>query len=241
MFIFIDESGDLGTNRGITYFVIGMVFHYGKDMSAIKHVINVHNKHLWDNGWPKNKEIKATNLYNYKKPEYGIDKSKLKTNPRYDLQNIYKEINKLDLKAGFLIHVPSNQGSALKCLHKEKIYNYLSKALYTECFSFLKDPMNIFVDQRNITLVRKQKNVKLNLQRLNLDYIGYIRNEISFQFGQKRGIDPEIEISFEKSEQNKGIQIADYLIWAVRKKYEGNSYWYDLLGGIAKIEKKDNF
>jgi hypothetical protein len=71
--------------------------------------------------------------------------------------------------------------------------------------------------------------------------MGYIRNEISFQFANKRGIDPTIDISFEKSEQNRGIQIADYLIWAVRKKYEGKSLWYDLLGGIAKIEKKDNF
>jgi hypothetical protein len=241
MYIFVDESGDLGTEKGTKYFVIGMVFYYGKDMSPINRVINVQNEHLWNNGWPKDAEIKATNLYNYMSPRYDINRSKLQTNPRSNLRKIYKEINNLNLKAGFLIHVPSNQGPGLRCLHKERIYNYLSKVLYTECFSFLNSPMNIFVDQRNITLVRKQKNVNLNIQRLNLDYIGYIRNEISFQYGEKKRINPTIEISFEKSEQNKGIQIADYLIWAVRKKYEGKSQWYDLLGGIEMIEKKDNF
>ncbi len=241
MYIFIDESGDLGPYKGSQYFIIGMVFYYEKDLSQINRVINIHNKYLWNNGWPKDSEIKATNLYNYKSSRYDINRSKLKTSPRNNLKKIYEEINKLNLKTGFLIHQPSNQGPMLRYLHKEKIYNYLSKVLYTECFSFLRNPMNIFVDQRNITLVRKQKNVNLNIQRLNLDYIGYIRNEISFQFAEKRRIAATIEISFEKSEYNKGIQIADYLIWAIRKKYEGRSYWYDLLGGIEKIEKKDNF
>lgn len=147
----------------------------------------------------------------------------------------------MNIKAGFLIHEPSNQGLGLKCLHKEKIYNFLSKALYAECFSFLRDTMNIYVDQRNITLVKKQKYANLNTQRLNLDYMGYIKNELSFQFGHKRRIDPTIEISFDDSKRIKGIQIADYLTWAVRKKYEGNSFWYNLLGRIEKIEKKDNF
>lgn len=241
MFIFIDESGDLGTKKGTKYFVIGMVCYYGSDISSINQVINAKNQYLWNNGWPKDAEIKATNLYNYKSKKYNINRSKLKTSPRIVLKEIYDEINKLNLKAGFLIHVPANQGSALKCLHKEKIYNFLSKVLYTKCFSFLRDSMNIFVDQRNIALVRKQKKVNLSIQRLNLDYIGYIRNEISFLFATKKKIDPTIEISFEKSEQNKGIQIADYLIWAIRKKYEGNSYWYNLLGRIEKIETKDNF
>ncbi len=241
MYIFVDESGDLEPSKGTTYFVIGMVFYYGENMSPINRVINAHNKYLWDNGWPKDAEIKATNLYNCKSSRYDINRSKLKTSPRNNLKKIYEEINKLNLKAGFLIHQPSNQGPMLRYLHKEKIYNYLSKVLYTECFSFLRNPMNIFVDQRNITLVRKQKNVNLNIQRLNLDYIGYIRNEISFQFAEKRRIAATIEISFEKSEYNRGIQIADYLIWAIRKKYEGRSYWYDLLGGIEKIEKRDNF
>lgn len=241
MYIFIDESGDLEPNKGTQYFVIGMVFYYKSDLSQINRVINVHNRYLWGNGWPKAIEIKAANLYNYKNPKYGIDTSNLKINPRHHLRNIYKDINTLDIKAGFLIHEPSNQGPVLKCLHKEKIYNFLSKNLYIECFNYLRDPMTIYIDQRNITLVRKQKDVSLSTQRLNLDYIGYIRNELSFQFGYRKRVDPKIEIYFEDSKQIKGIQIADYLSWAVRKRYEGKSFWYDLLGRIEKIEKKDNF
>ncbi len=216
-------------------------FFYGNDTWKIDQPIRDHNRHLLNNGWPKNCEIKATNLYNYETPDYKINIEKLKTNPRYDLQKIYKQINRLNIKAGFLIHKPSNQRAGLRCLHKEKIYNFLSKVLYTECFSFLRSTMNIYVDQRNIALVRKQRKVHLNIQRLNLDYIGYIRNELSFQLGSRKRIDPMIEISFEDSKRIKGIQIADYLVWAVKKKYEGNGFWYNLLEGIEKIEKKDNF
>lgn len=241
MYIFIDESGDLEPDKRTPYFIIGMVFYYGKDLSPINRVINIHNRYLWSNGWPKDTEIKATNLYNYKNPKYKVNLTNLKLNPRLYLQQVYKDINKLDTKAGFLIHEPSSQGPILKCLHKEKIYNFLSKNLYIGCFSFLRDTMNIYVDQRNITLVKKQKYVDLSVQRLNLDYIGYIRNELSFQFSVRRRIDPMIEISFENSKRVKGLQIADYLTWAVRKKYEGRSFWYDLLERIEKIEKKDNF
>lgn len=239
MYIFIDESGDLG--KGSKFFVIGMVFYYEKDLGNINKVINIHNRYLWSNGWPKDAEIKASNLYNYKNPAYKIDTTNLKINPKVYLQGIYKDINKLDIKAGFLIHEPCNQGPILKCLHKEKVYNFLSKSLYTECFSYLRDTMDIYIDQRSITLVKKQKNVDLGVHRLNLDYIGYIRNELSFQFCTKRRIDPIIDIAFEDSKRIKGLQVVDYLTWAIRKKYEGRSFWYDLVGRIEKIEKVDNF
>ena len=241
MYIFIDESGDLEPNKGTSYFVIGMVCYYGKDLSPINRAINAHNRYLWDNGWPKTSEIKATNLYNYKNPKYKVNATNLTINPKLYLQQVYRALNKLDLKAGFLIHEPSKQGPILKCLHKEKIYNFLSKGLYKKCFSLLRDTMDIYVDQRNTTLVRKQKYVDLNIQRLNLDYIGYIRNELSFQFSSTRRIDPTIEIHFEDSKRVKGLQIVDYLTWAVAKKYEGRTFWYDLLGRIEKIEERDNF
>jgi len=76
---------------------------------------------------------------------------------------------------------------------------------------------------------------------LNLDYIGYIKNELSFQFASRRRIEPVINIYFENSRRVKGLQIADYLTWAVRKKYEGRPFWYNLLGRTEKVEKKDNF
>jgi len=241
MYIFIDESGDLEPFKGTQYFIIGAVFYYGKDMSEANAIINKHNRYLWANGWPKDKEIKATNLYNYNNPQYGIDLRNLKINPRLYLQEILKDINKLNIKAGFLINEPSKQGPVLKCLHKEKIYNFLSKNLYIDCFEFLRDTMYIYVDQRNITLVKKQKSVDLSLHRLNLDYIGYIRNELSFQFSYQRRIDPSIEIYFEDSKRIKGLQLIDYLNWAVKKKYEGRNYWYNLLSRIEKREKQDNF
>lgn len=241
MDIFVDESGDMEPHKGSQFFVIGMVFSYKKNLTTINTQINSHYRHLWDNGWPKNAEIKATNLFNYKRPSYKIDIGNLKVNPRRCLQNIYSDINNLEIKAGFIIHNPSNQGPMLKYLHKEKIYNFLSKQLYVECFAFLRNPMNIHVDQRNITLVKKEKRVHRDIQKLNLDYIGYIRHELSFLFSQRRRIDPDIEISFENSKTNKGIQIADYLSWAVRRKYEGDSSWYNLFDKIERVEKEDNF
>ena len=241
MFIFVDESGDLGTTGGTKYFIIGMVFYYEKSVSEIDKVINVHNKYMWVHGWPRASEIKATNLYNYRNPEYKIDCSKLTVNPKLYLQEIYRDINKMNIKAGFIIHEPSKQGPILRCLHKEKAYNFLSKNLYLECFSFLGDTMEICVDQRNIALIKKQKNVDLSTQGLNLDYIGYIKTELAFQFASKRQIQPAVNICFENSKRIRGLQVADYLVWAIRKKFEGKLYWYNLLERIEKIEKIDNF
>lgn len=241
MFIFIDESGDLGPGKGTTHFVISAVFYYENNFGAINKVIKIHNRHLWSNGWPKRLEIKATHLFNYKIQLTHSEKSNLTTNPRKCLQQVYREINKLNIKAGFLIHDPGKQGPMLRCMHKEKIYNYLSKILYTECFRFLRDTMRIYVDQRNITLVKKQKYVRLSTQRLNLAYLGYIGNELTFLFSSQKHIQPVVDITFEESKTIKGLQVVDYLAWAVRKKYEGKSYWYNLFGRIERIEKKDNF
>jgi hypothetical protein len=36
------------------------------------------------------------------------------------------------------------------------------------------------------------------------------------------------------------LQVADYLAWAIRKKYEGKCYWANLLKNINTIEKEDN-
>ncbi len=241
MYIFIDESGDLEPGKGTPYFVIGMICYYGKTPEAINTVMKKHNRYLWEQGWPREVEIKATNLYNYDRPKYDIDRSKLRINARAYLPQIYSDINKLDIKVGFLIHKPANQTANFRCLHKEMIYNYLSKKIYLGCFGFLRDTMDIYVDQRNITLVKKQKSVKLTEQRLNLDYIGYIRHELTFQFASRRSIQPLIDISFENSRRVKGLQVADYMAWAIRKKYEGNSSWCDLLTRIERIEIKDNF
>jgi len=240
LFIFIDECGDLGV-KGSKYFIIGMLFYYGKDPCILNQVVNKHNKHLWSNGWPKDAEIKATNLYNYKEPKYQIDCSKLTLSPRAYLQNIYKDINSLDIKAAFIIHDPINQGRIMSNLHAEKKYNYLSKILYGKAINELESPLEIFVDQRNITLVKKQTHADLTIQRLNLDYRGYITNELSFQFAQFRKSPPEIDIFFEKSQNIKGLQIIDYLTWAIAKKYEGRNFWNNLTLDISKIEHKDNF
>lgn len=242
MFIIIDESGDLEPGKGTEYFVICMVLYYKKNLSEINKIIGFHNNYLWNNGWPKNCEIKATNLYNYKRIKKEHDFSNLKINPRLCLRDIYKDINdKLDIKSGFIIHKPANQGPNFRCLHKEKIYNYLSKNLYNECFEYLEDNMDIFADQRNITLVSKRKAVNLTVQRLNLDYIGYIQHELTYQFAFNKNISPKINITFENSKRLKSLQVADYLAWEFRKKYEGKPCWYNLLSKIEKVEIKDNF
>lgn len=239
MFIFIDESGDMEAYKGTKFFVIAAIFNYKNNSVHIDQLINRHNKHLWNNGWPKILEIKAHHLYNYK--EYIDDISALKINPKIHLQTIYRDINSLDIKIGLLINETAKQGFLLRNLHKEKIYNFLSKQLYHACHNFLENPLHITVDQRNITLVKQQKTVNLSSQRLNLDYIGYITTELSLLFAGQDKRQPRIEISFNDSKKVRGLQIADYVAWACRKKYDGRPHWYDLLGNIEKVEKGDNF
>jgi len=241
MYIFIDESGDLGENKKNDFFIIGMIFC--KDSSIrniINRIIGKHNNYLWNNGWPRNVEIKATNLFNYKCIRQ-IRNSNIKINPKLYLHKIFRDINEIDIKAGFIIHKPKNQGPLFKCLQKEKIYNFLSKNLYINCFKYLEAPLFICVDQRNITLVKKQKMIDQTVQKLNLSYMGYIENELTYQFATWHNIQPRIEIEFRDSKRVKGLQVADYLSWAIRKKYEGKPFWAKLFSKIEKIENIDNF
>jgi hypothetical protein len=241
MHVFIDESGDLGANDIHEYFVLGMIFCENNSIvKTLNQVIKKHNYFLWKNGWPKNVEIKANHLFNYKViPE--VKNSNIKINPKLYLQTIYRDINQLNIKAGFIIHKPENQGIEFKCLNKEKIYNFLSKKLYIACFRNLISPLFITVDQRNTTLVKKDKMIDRNIQRLNLSYQGYIENELTYQFATWHYIQPEIEIEFGDSKRIKGLQVVDYLSWAIRKKYEGKSYWANLINNIERIEEIDNF
>jgi hypothetical protein len=240
LYIFIDESGDLGNNKIHEYFVIAMVFCKDKAIvDKLNRTIKRHNHYLWNNGWPRNVEIKANHIFNYKTISE-IKTKKLAFNPKLYLQKIYRDFNQLDIKAGFIIHKPGNEGKGFKCLHKEKIYNFLSKNLYIECFRYLESPLFITVDQRNTTLVKKEKLVDRNVQRLNLSYQGYIENELTYQFAIWRYIQPEIEIEFCNSKRVLGLQVADYLAWAIRKKYEGTCYWANLFRNINTIEKEDN-
>ena len=51
MFIFIDESGDLGQFKGTQHFIIGMLFYYyKKELSQINRLLKFHNNYLWKNG-----------------------------------------------------------------------------------------------------------------------------------------------------------------------------------------------
>lgn len=241
MYIFIDESGDLGDNKTHGYFIIGMVFCKNQSIvDRLSRIIKKNNHYLWENGWPKGVEIKANHLFNYK-VESKLKNCNITINPKLYLQKIYRDINQIDIKAGFIIHKPENQGREFKCLHKEKMYNFLSKKLYIACFRYLKSPLFITVDQRNTTLVKKDKVINRNVQRLNLSYKGYIENELTYQFANWHYIQPKIEIEFGDSKLVKGLQVADYLSWAIRKKYEGKCYWANLINKIDIIEEIDNF
>jgi len=241
MYIFIDESGDLGENKAHKFFIIGMIFCKNLHIvEKLNQIIKKHNNFLWNNGWPRDVEIKAYTLFNYKSIPKIIN-SNIAISPKKYLNEIYRDINKIDIKAGFIIHKPENQGEAFKCLRKEKIYNFLSKKLFIACFKYLESPLFINVDQRTTTLIKKEKMIDKNEQRLNLSYIGYIENELTYQFATWHYIQPEIEIEFRNSKRVKGLQAVDYLSWAIRKKHEGKCFWANLISGIEKIEEVDNF
>ena len=110
-------------------------------------------------------EIKANHLFNYK-VELRLKNSIIIINPKLHFHKIYRDINQIGIKAGFIIHKPKNQCIGFKCLHKEKIYNFLSKKLYISCFLYLTSPLFITVDQKNTTLVKKDKMINRNVQNI---------------------------------------------------------------------------
>ncbi|NNM60498.1 MAG: DUF3800 domain-containing protein [Legionellales bacterium] len=205
LYLFLDESGDLGfdwTKKGTTpYFIITLLVCY--DENTVKKIKSAVQKTL------KNK-------VNHKKNKTRI------------MQELKGGSIELPIKKYFFMHLPAEGwGIYAITLDKRNIYPHLqSKAgkqkLYNFLSKFLISKINIPETLKSISLVmdRCKKIDDIN------DCNNYLRNEI---FRILPSIKTVFDVTHEMSHKNHLLQAADLFCWGIfRKMMQNDSSWYEV-------------
>lgn len=228
--IFVDESGDLGFGVGTDYFVIAFISpESGKQLN--KEIKNF-NAHLIKNGWNRNIEIKATSIWYAPKNPMITDAYKYKQQPHVPLEHILGRLGQLDCRIEFVLVKLDTVSDGLKTAPSAILYNHFS-------WQLLKGPLcyypavELFVDRRN----REYHNL--------LKYDGYLEGKVGIERAEKGKPVIDLQICHYhadsakefKAEQRarvefgiRGLQAADFVCWAIKRKFENNDdKWYSLI------------
>lgn len=227
----MDESGSLGFSSGGTqYFILALISpDSGKRLNkCIKNI----NAHLIGQGWNPDVEIKASNLWHSPRHEQIPATYKYKDDPSVPMERILRDIAKVDGYIEFAVIKLDTVSVSLKSSPYGILYNYFSWLL-------LKGPLcyfpavGLFVDRRN----RENHNL--------LKFDGYVEGK-TVEARSAKGKPPlKLRICHyhaksaqeHKAEERaqvefgiRGIEAADFICWAIKRKYEdGNDRWYSLI------------
>jgi Protein of unknown function (DUF3800) len=228
--IFVDESGDLGFGVGIDYFVLAFISPES-GMQLNKKIKNF-NAHLIKNGWNRNLEIKATNIWYSPKNQDLTPAYKYKHRPHVPLEYVFNSICQLDCYIEYVLVKLDTVSDGLKSAPSSILYNHFS-------WQLLKGPLcyfpsvELFVDRRN----REYHNL--------LKYDGYLEVKAGLERAEKGKPVINLQICHYhsgsakefKAEQRayvefgiRGLEAADFVCWAIKRKFEnGDSKWYSLI------------
>jgi Protein of unknown function (DUF3800) len=238
MHIFMDESGSIGFSSGGTaYFVLAYIApDSGKHLNKC---IKNFNAHLIGNGWNKNEEIKATKLWGAFHNEEIPNSYKYKNNSTLPMTRIFTDLKALPGQLGYAVvqlnNVPETHRKISNCI----LYNDFAWQLLREplCCS---DMVQLCVDRKNPEYHDQSK------------FNGHIESHIAFERasrsmgplglgithlhhksadGKTSGERAQIEFAI------RGVEAADFISWAVKRKYENNDErWYSILE--SRLERK---
>jgi hypothetical protein len=202
MFIFLDESGDLGfdwSKQGTSlYFTVTILICDDKRVTdkiskAVKRTLRTKINHK--NSKRSKKELKGSGTtlaikeyFNTKLPDEGWKIYSVTLNKK----NVYQ-------------HLQTKQG-------KKKLYNFLASFLI-EKVSFKKlqgDSVNFVVDR-----CKNKSEIK--------DFNGYIENQLEARLP----LDTRLYITHESSEDNLCLQAVDLFCWGIALKCTGDRKWYN--------------
>ncbi|MGD9649390.1 MAG: DUF3800 domain-containing protein [Dongiaceae bacterium] len=213
MFIFLDESGDLGfdfTKPGTsTFFTITLlVCDNQKCFQAVKKAINRALKKI--NRKRRNKkicELKGTST------DLTIKSYFLSKMPKSGWKLYSITANKKQVYS----HLQTKKG-------KKKLYNYLTKELLE------------FLDEHD----RKAKSVNFIVDSCKdgadrKDFNAYIKANLENAFP----LETAVHISHENSQENTGLQAVDLFCWGIQHKESGlNPEWYNKFSANIAKERR---
>lgn len=214
MFVFLDESGDLGFNwskKGTSkYFTVTVLIC--KDKKATDKVRQAIKKTLRNKINNKNtkrisKELKGTGT------TIEIKKYFYKNLPDDELSIYSVTLNKERVEE----HLKTKDG-------KKKLYNFLAN------FIIKKTPLHK-ADNTNVNLVLDKCKNKAEIK----DFNQYIENQLEANLP----LDTRLNITHESSEENLCLQAVDLFCWGIYRKYTYNDKeWYDCFKEKIKYDKK---
>jgi hypothetical protein len=235
--IFMDESGSIGFSSGGTaYFVLAYVApESGKKLN--KCIRNI-NAHLITNGWNKEIEIKATKVWGARSNVDIGSTYKYKDTPEIPMTRILSDIIALPGKFGYAIvelgNVPAPHRKISNCI----LYNDFAWNLLREPLCWF-DHVQLCVDRRNPEYHDQSKfdwhiesriafeRAARNMGPLQLGIAHHHHKSSEGLTGPQRA-----QLEFEI----RGVEAADFLCWAVKRKYENNEdRWHSIIE--KKLEK----
>jgi hypothetical protein len=212
MFIYLDESGDLG-------------FDFQKRKTTKTFVITLLICSTESSRREFAKAVKRTlkNKLNRKKKKTRIISELKGTDTtigvkKYFFRNI--KSNRWAIYSLVLNKVRVEPHLRTK-IGKKKLYNFLSRVLL--------ENLNLSKVQRNVELVvdrcKNKKEVK--------DFNQYLINQLEALLP----LNTDLNISHLTSQESTGLQAVDLFSWGIFRKYEnGDSEWYDIYGHKIKFE-----
>jgi len=228
--VFMDESGDLGQGVGSAYLVLAFLSpESGKNLN--KQIKNF-NAHLVRSGWNKVLEIKASNLWYAPKNAALSDEFRYKKDPTEPMRNVLTAIAKLDGYIEYVCVKLDTLSPGLRSAPEGIVYNHFA-------WQLLKGPLcyfpavELFADRRN------RETHKL------LKFDGYLEVKTGIERAEKGKPPINLQIhhyhwksaeEFRAEERAtvefgvRGIEAADFVCWAIKRKFENrDERWYSLI------------
>ena len=227
--IFMDESGDISfsPDSDSKYFTITCLTIGEAIKNKIKDAMRHKKKKLYKLGWPRNVEIKATNLHGMKHDWRIPQDVKDAINGDDYIVKILESIKyscqpRID-------HITINKGrirrASLRRAEYGIAYNYFSWELLR--------PM--LIDFKNCKLIVDPKNKERHSKR---HFEGYIETEVlKLMMGSRLAISFGIEQP--DSHTNLGLQAVDFFSWSINRYVTGKgSQFYNIFKDLIVIGRR---
>jgi uncharacterized protein DUF3800 len=235
----MDESGDLGFGVGSKYFVLAFIdTAAGK---ALNKAVKNFNAHLINNGWNRDIEIKATNLWHSPKNELLTAKYRYKKDSTVPIETVLRAIAQTTCRIGFVVIKLENVYDRLKEVDCSILYNYFSWILLQYPLCSPEHDVSLYVDRRN----REQHNL--------LKFDGYVEAKVGIERAERNH--PPLTLQIQHLHANsatefsgeqrariefgiRGLQAADFVCWAIKRQFEDNELrWIKLLNDKISLRK----
>lgn len=206
--LYLDESGELGTKAGSSdYFQIAII---STDVpKSLKNRMRKEKDRLYKRGWPRDLEIKGTNLFqSHRNPNVPAEISE---NRIATIERIIRRI----LNGSIFIHYSIARKSRLAPHILQApygiAYNYLAGKLLTRAYpDYFAGQLHLLIDQRT-----KETHDKLTFD-------GYIQTVMVSECHHIGRFD----IQHRESHEVLGIQAVDFISWGLFRYFEHDDPTY---------------